>query len=146
MLRILIFTVFCVLTLNVNAQSDQYSSKVKTMLSLTGAVQTFSLAIDQMIDQMKGMRTDVSVETWDELKTEFKKTSIDDLVELLAPVYFKYLNEADIDGIIAFYNTPIGKKYAENTPAITQESMMVGQEWGMKIGQSIAVKLQEKGY
>ncbi len=128
------------------SQDAQYTSKVKQMLMLTGAEQTFATAVDQMIVQMKTLRTEVSSETWDELQTEFKKTSIDDLVSLLSPVYARYLDESDIDGIIAFYQTPIGRKYAQHTPAITQESMIAGQEWGMKIGQKIADRLTEEGY
>jgi hypothetical protein len=48
--------------------------------------------------------------------------------------------------IIEFYQTPVGKKYAEKTPLIMQESMQVGQQWGMKIGQEFQNKLQEQGY
>lgn len=136
---VLIFT-------NAEAQPAEYTAKVKQMLTITGARQTFSSAVDQMIGQMKQLRTDVSDDTWTELQTEFKKTSIDDLVELLSPIYFKYLDESDITGIIAFYETSVGRKYAENTPAITQESMIAGQEWGMKIGQEIANRLTDKGY
>ncbi len=143
MMKRLISLLFLVFIFSVTkAQSSQYTSKVKEMLSLTGAEQTFSVAVDQM----KQLRIDVSDDVWNELQSEFKKTSIDDLVELLSPVYFKYLDEDDIDGIIVFYQTPIGRKYAENTPAITQESMVAGQEWGMKIGQDIANRLAEKGY
>jgi len=74
------------------------------------------------------------------------KASIDELVEMLAPVYKKHLSEDDLDKIIQFYNTPVGKKLAEATPAITQESMQVGQQWGMKVGQIVADKLEKAGY
>ncbi|MEC8831971.1 MAG: DUF2059 domain-containing protein [Bacteroidota bacterium] len=48
--------------------------------------------------------------------------------------------------MIQFFETPVGKKYAASTPLILQESMQVGQQWGMKIGQDFQRKLQEKGY
>jgi hypothetical protein len=36
----------------------------------------------------------------------------------------------------------VGKKFAKNNPAITQESMKIGQEWGMKIAQELKNKLK----
>jgi hypothetical protein len=80
------------------------------------------------------------------LEKEFLKTSLDDLVDMLVPVYSKHLTLDDLQKIIDFYQTPAGKKYAEKTPLIMQESMQIGQQWGMKIGQKFQEKLQEKGY
>lgn len=68
------------------------------------------------------------------------------LINMILPVYQKHLTEADLKGIIAFYETPVGKKYAEKTLLITQESMLAGQEWGKKIGEKVTDKLRDKGY
>ena len=64
---------------------------------------------------------------------------------MLASVYQKYMTQVDLEEMIIFYQTPVGKKYAKNLSMIMQESMEVGQQWGMKIGQEIAYKLKEKG-
>jgi hypothetical protein len=92
------------------------------------------------------MQPDVPAEFWTESVNEIKKNALNDLVKLLAPIYANHLNEDDLDGLIEFYLTPIGKKYAEKTPLITQESMIAGQQWGMTVGQKIADRLEEKGY
>ena len=82
----------------------------------------------------------------DYVRKEFLNTSLDDLVEMLVPVYSKYMTQGDLEKLIEFYQTPVGKKYAKSTPMITQESMQVGQQWGMKIGQEFEKKMKEKGY
>ncbi|MGY0041248.1 DUF2059 domain-containing protein [Pedobacter sp. NJ-S-72] len=46
----------------------------------------------------------------------------------------------------AFYQTPAGKKFAEKTPLIMQESMQAGRVWGEKIGLEIISKLNEQGH
>ncbi|MFM8242752.1 MAG: DUF2059 domain-containing protein [Crocinitomicaceae bacterium] len=51
-----------------------------------------------------------------------------------------------LDRIIAFYATPAGKKLSASQPAITAESMSVGQEWGARLGERVLKKLKEKGY
>ena len=72
--------------------------------------------------------------------------SMSDLVTMLTPVYQKHLTEKDLEEIISFYNTPVGKKLATSTPMITTESMQVGQKWGMEIGQKVVERMKEKGY
>ena len=73
----------------------------------------------------------------DEFEKEFLKTSINDLVEMQTPVYMDYLTIEDLEGIIAFYETPVGKKYAEQAPFITQDSMEIGGEWGRGIAEKL---------
>lgn len=128
------------------AQEDSYKATLLKMFTVSGTDQSYKSAIDQMIDMFKAQNSTVPEEVWDEFRIEFMKTSLADLVEMLAPVYQKYLTQKDLEDIIAFYNTPTGKKFAQNTPNIMQESMQVGQQWGMQIAQTIQEKLEEKGY
>lgn len=62
------------------------------------------------------------------------------------PIYQKHLTEADLLKVIAFYDTPTGKKFSEKTPFITQEAMIVGQQWGKQMAERVLSKLKEKGY
>jgi uncharacterized protein len=140
--------VLLVTTVNVvSAQAnDEYKRTLKKMLDAAGSEATFDSAIKQMLGMFKGQYQSVPENVWAELETEMVKISVNDLVEMLAPVYEKHLSIADLNKIIEFYQTPVGKKYAEKTPFITQESMQVGQEWGMKVGQKFQEKMKEKGY
>ena len=65
---------------------------------------------------------------------------------MLVPVYLKYMTKEDLEEMIKFYQTPVGSKFAKSTPLIMQESMQVGQKWGMKIGEDFKKKMKEKGY
>ena len=126
--------------------TSSYQEKLGTMMKMQGSEETYKVVISQMLGQFQTMNAEVPAEVWAEMENEFMKASLDELVALLVPVYQKHLTEADLDGIIDFYNSEVGKKLASATPAITQESMVVGQTWGMKIGQIVADKLAEKGY
>ncbi|MCI5072522.1 DUF2059 domain-containing protein [bacterium] len=53
--------------------------------------------------------------------------------EMLVPVYAKHFTDKDIDGLIKFYKTPLGKKLLEKQPLIMQDSLIVGQQWGQEI-------------
>jgi uncharacterized protein len=123
-----------------------YTKSLKELFELNGTEETFITAIDQMMEMFETSRDDVPADVWKALGDEFSKTSLNDLVEMLAPVYHKHLTIDDLNQIIVFYKTPAGKKLAMTTPAITQESMQIGQQWGMKVGQKVEDRLREKGY
>ena len=61
------------------------------------------------------------------------QASMDELYDQLVMVYMDAYTEEEIDAIMAFYNTPVGKKMVAKTPEITQRSMQIGQQWGMKL-------------
>jgi hypothetical protein len=137
---------FIVSGLSFGQSDDEFKAKLKNMFEVSGSEEAYKTVIKQMITMYKQQFSSVPEEAWNELQKEFLKTSIDDLVDMLVPVYSRHLTLDDLQKIIEFYQTPVGKKYAEKTPLIMQESIQVGQQWGMKIGQEFQNKLQEKGY
>jgi len=127
------------------AQADSlYSQSLKKMFALSGSEETFKGAITQMVSMFKQQNTNIDSKIWDELEAEFSNSSMNDLVDMLIPVYSKYLSQSDIEAMITFYQSPIGEKFAKSTPMIMKESMQVGQQWGMKISQEFTRKLEEK--
>ena len=125
---------------------DTYKAKLHEYLEAVGAMKTFKVAIKGMVESFSKVKTDIPKEIWDELQNEFMGTSLNDLVDFLAPVYKLHLTESDLDELIKFYKSPVGMKIAEKTPLLTQQSMQAGQEWGQKLGQRVADRLKEKGY
>lgn len=129
------------------AQNDAaYSAKIKRMFEVSGSEQIFKTSIKSMFDIIKKQKSQVPEDVLKEYESQFLNTSLDDLVKMFVPIYQKYLTGEEVDQLIAFYQSPIGKKFAGVTPAITQESMLAGQQWGMQVFQNIQTKLKEKGY
>ncbi|RAJ37202.1 DUF2059 domain-containing protein [Pedobacter cryoconitis] len=132
-------------TLSFSQDNTAYRESFRKMMIANGSEQTFKVVIDQMITSYKTQRPEVKQVIWDGLAESFHKLGINELLDLLLPVYQKHLSLEDIKNMTAFYDTPTGKRFAEQTPAITQESMQAGQVWGQKIGEEFAKKLAEKG-
>jgi len=116
------------------------------MFEVSGTEGSYQAAIKQMFSMFKQQYSNVEVEIWTDLEKEFSKTSLNELTKMLVPVYSKYMTLEDLNELIKFYNTPTGKKYAKSTPLIMQESMQIGQQWGMKIGQDFEKKMKDRGY
>ena len=116
------------------------------MIVVSGSDATFKLVIPQMFAMMKQQLPNVPAEFWSEAEKEMMKTLVDDLVEMLAPIYHKRLTLSDLQEITKFYESPVGKKMAAAQPAIATESMAVGQQWGMKIATKVQESLKAKRY
>lgn len=148
MKKFLFIVVFIIATtsLSFGQVDESYSKTLKTMFEVSGTEDSYKGAITQMFNMFKQQYPEVDAAIWTDYKAEFMKTSLDDLVKMMTPVYNTYLTEKDLQEIIKFYKSPIGKKLGKSTPMITQESMKLGQQWGMKISEEFKKKMTEKGY
>lgn len=106
-----------------------------------------STNMNQMVDVLRKnpmfASSNVPDEFWEEFKAEM---SSDELMKEIAAVYSKYYSEEEMMDLIQFYNSPIGQKTLEITPALTGETMQIGQRYGMQVIQKISEKMKEKGY
>ena len=116
---------------------------IRRFLDLSGSGKAGEQAVGQMLQQFKTAMPKVPAEFWDEFA---KETSTESIVESLVPVYDKYLSSEDLKAIIAFYESPAGKKLVASQPQIAQDSRVVGQKWGSDLAKKIHERLKEKGY
>lgn len=106
---LILFTTFASFSQN----KPTYRESFKQLMILNGSENTFKAVISQMITSLKAQRPEVKEETWNQFNETFQKVGIEDLLDLLLPVYQKHLSQEDIINMIAFYQTPSGKKFAE---------------------------------
>ena len=121
----LIFTALLITSLAFNTQAqdaDPYKDTLKEMLVASGSMGTFQVAIKQVFNMYKQQKPGVPDEVWEELQSSFSKTSIDDLAEMLTPVYKKNLTQSDLQAIIDFYKSP-GVKTSASWPSFTKTAV-----------------------
>jgi hypothetical protein len=56
-----------------------------------------------------------------------------ELSQDIIDVWASNFTVADLKGLEAFYNTPLGKKLIATLPAVTQQGMAAGQAWGQRV-------------
>jgi uncharacterized protein len=54
-----------------------------------------------------------------------KSYNVDDVFDDMIPIYQRHLTKADVSAMLAFYESPTGKKLLKEQPAIMAESMQV---------------------
>ena len=127
-----------------SAQSPiEYEAKVRKMLELTGAVENFNITVTNMLEVQKETHMGaLGKEFFNQMEAEMKEVGIEKLVPMLVPIYEKYLTEEDLDGIILFYESEVGRKLIQKTPSILQDAIDVGEEWGEKIAKEIINRIE----
>ncbi|MCL2282266.1 MAG: DUF2059 domain-containing protein [Fibromonadales bacterium] len=113
------------------------------LLDVTGAKAQMAQMADMMIANMQASVPTVPQEFWTKFKTGLKS---DSFIDLLIPIYDKHLSHDDVKKLIQFYESPIGKKIVQVTPQITQDSYVVGEQWGKKLAADIMAELAKQGY
>jgi hypothetical protein len=93
-----------------------------------------------MIQSFKQMAPDAPAGFWDEFA---KEVDPQELIEMIVPIYKKHLSHDDIRASIAFYESPAGRHLVANQPAILQDSMAVGQQWGQRLSQRAMAKVKQ---
>lgn len=130
-----------------NAQSvDSYEQLMAKMLAVTNSTATYQAGITQMITMFKQQSPNVPEDFWTSMEGELTKNVPNDMAAMLTPIYKKYLTAEDLTQLIAFYDSPIGKKLSIVNPQIVSESMAAGQQWGMSLVPRIQEQMKAKGY
>lgn len=118
------------------SQNESYKDVLLEYMEVQGSLDSFNNSIDQMSQMMGGQ-----IEA-DKLKPIMDEMFLS-LVDALVPVYKNHLSIQDLKDGIEMYKTPIGKKIAQKTPLITQETMNVSMQWGMEFSSKIQELIQK---
>ncbi|MFN7971098.1 MAG: DUF2059 domain-containing protein [Acidobacteriota bacterium] len=116
---------------------------IRRLMEMTGAGQIGIQVMDRMMVNMKQAMPDVPETFWTEFRAGIHP---DELVALAVPVYDKYLTHDEIKQLIAFNESPLGKKVTQVMPQIMQECMGAGEQWGRRIAEDAIKKLDAAGY
>ncbi|MFC5194172.1 DUF2059 domain-containing protein [Bizionia hallyeonensis] len=116
------------LTLSISAQEpSEFKQQTIEFIGLTGATGAFHDAIAQIGAMVPEAN-----------KAAFTKEAngtLDKLYSQLADIYMEEFTKDEIEELVAFYKTDLGKKLASKQSVLTQKGMMLGQSWGMEVGQ-----------
>ncbi|OQP61915.1 hypothetical protein A3860_29920 [Niastella vici] len=143
MKKLILIIIIYSLSSNCYSQTPATKEHIRTLLEMIGSGKIGVQVMENMLVTFKKTVPNVPNEFWDEYMKEVKP---DTLIDLIIPVYAKYYTDEDVTQLIDFYRTPLGKKVIEKLPLITQESYLIGAEWGKKLGEKAFKMLKEKGY
>ena len=63
------------------------------------------------------------------------------LVDSIALLYARTFTQSELDGLVAFYESLVGRRFRAVQPTLVTESAAIGQRWGTKIGAEVGASL-----
>ena len=108
----------------------------------------------QMLTILRAKNPDLSEKAiqivTDEVTVTINEELDDESLQLLIyPIYAKYLTLEELQGLIVFNNSSVGRKANQVMPQLMQESLEAAQQWsqmvGPKISKRVAVRFREEG-
>ena len=115
---------------------------IRKLLQLTRAGEMATTMMDTMAGQLRPMFKNVPESFWSEF---FREMDTNEPITKIVPIYARHLSDKEVDELIRFYESPIGRKLISVQPMIMQESMGAGKEWGRQVGERVVQKLRDKG-
>jgi hypothetical protein len=140
--RILVFTTLAVVSLlTTTAYAAPATEKsIKELMVLTGAGNMGVQMMQGMLPELKKMVPQVPQSFWDDFAKEIDPN---ELINMVVPIYAKHYTEEDIQAAIKFYKSPAGQRLIQQQPMVMQESMLAGQQWGRRVGESVLAKARK---
>jgi hypothetical protein len=150
---LLVLSLSCFMFVNVSLGDEltpQKKAAIRELLQVTGAMQMEELFgnafAQQMIQLLQQLKPGIDPLSFDIIKQESAAFIHEELAEkeslypYLYPIYHKYLTLEETNGLIQFYQTPLGQKAISIIPKMMQEGIQAGKLWGL----AIAPKLEKR--
>ncbi len=66
----------------------------------------------------------------------------DGLTERMIPIYGKHFSHVEIQQLLEFYQTPLGKRLLAEAPQIAQEGLDIGQRWSRALAPQLEIRIK----
>lgn len=143
MLRTAIVAALFLSSFAVKAQDSTKIRHIRQLMEITGAAKMGEQMMTNMVASYKQNFPAATTEFWEAF---MKEADMSQLMEQIIPIYAESFTDDDIQQMLAFYKTPIGRKMIEKMPIIMQQSMQLGGQWGKQLSEKVFEKLKQKGY
>ncbi len=149
------------LSLTVRAAAAAEPAKVaaiEELLDITGTMALAKQAMQQMMPNMwelvKKANPRISDDMVSVLEEEFFRAFDETLPEFITgtvAIYDRYFTTAEINELLAFYKTELGRKTISMMPQLLGETMSFGQQWGGDVLAPLAIerirkRFRDEGY
>jgi len=128
----------------VQAVSSAKMALIRRILVLTHAGDMTISAMEVAIPAQRAANPQIPAEFWTEFSARARR-DIAQLLERLIPIYDANFSEAQLQQLVQFYESPLGRHLVSVQPAVTMQSIQAGQQWGAEIGAEVARDLQKRG-
>ena len=115
-------TLAVIFLVNIASAQDSFKADAMKVIEMSGAAGPMQMAKDQILQSIPEAK-----------KVEFSQdfdASLPASYDKLATIYMETYSPEDIKAMLAFYQSPVGKKISASAGELFKKSTAAGQEWG----------------
>ena len=145
-LRPVLFAIFFLLlptSALAESADPEKTAAIHRLLEVTGAIAMGSQMVDQLLAIQAQAQPAIPAQVWADIREEIDFSEFE---PAMVHIYDKHFSTAEIEGLLAFYESDIGRRFIEKQPAIVQDSMAAGQAWAIGIQEKLRTKLEKRGF
>jgi hypothetical protein len=122
----------------------------KQLMNVTGATTVFNPLIAGVVEQSRLLylqQNPMLGKDLNEIATKIRadlQPRFSELVDEMAKIYADAFTEQEMKEIVAFYQTPAGKKLLEQQPKLVDASMNFAGNWANKLSEEVTAKMREE--
>src|SRR5690348_2647196 len=120
------------------AHKEPSDAQVRELMEVFGVGRMLGQMNTQMAAMMQQQIPCVPASYWQGF---IDAKGVQELTERMVPIYQRHFTAADIQGLLKFYRSPLGRKVVAEMPATMAEGMQLGQEWGRQRAQAMLAEL-----
>ena len=120
------------------------SELARRLVEASGAEAIILKTIELALPGQRAQNPKISPEFWDRFAAK-ARTDVRQLVDSLAPIYARRFSKTELEQLVAFYESPVGRHIVAEQGAIAQESQGIGVRWGTRLGAATAVEMADEG-
>jgi hypothetical protein len=147
----ILLTIIILFTYNAYSQDDtknteispQKLEKIYSLFELTNIKGEADETIDFLIDYFQQLAPNLPDGYIEGMRSEF---SSDEYLSKLSEIYDKAYTEQELQSLIDFFGSDIGKKWIEKLPEISNQSYQEMQDWQAKMAIKLREKIEKDGY
>lgn len=117
---------------------------IHRLLELSEATELTVQAIEEAMPSQRALNPQIPKEFWDEFAVRVRRET-PQLLQMFVPIYDAKFTTVQLQELVAFYESPLGRHLLQVQPAILAETMQAGRQWGARMGGEIAAELARRG-
>jgi len=118
------------------------AAAARRLLAVTGATKLMLSSMESMIAAQRQANPQIPGAFWDAFMAHARRDTTR-LIDMLVPIYASHLTQSELEDLLRFYMSPIGRRLTAVQPAILQESTQAGQNWGELIARMVGDSLAQ---
>jgi hypothetical protein len=127
-----------------SGKQDERLVLARRIVELSGAQAMMLSGIEMTLPAQRAQNPKIPAEFWDRFASK-ARSDAGFIVDSLAPVYARRFSKAELEQLLAFYQSPVGRHVVAEQAAIAQESQKIGMRWGTRLGAAVAMEMADEG-